>query len=229
MMTHRHAAFGPGNGATRERPTHSSPGTALSPALQASTSTCTIFVVADDPQAQLLTESLAGIERAHIHRIEHVNTIAPALARTRADAAIIVSERAGPDVIAALHAIRATQPLAVVLFVAQGDRGEIEAVIAAGVSALVVDGLHAHRIASVLQVALCRFRTHEALRGELEQAKSDIAARKTIERAKGILMERRGLTEPDAYAILRRSAMQDGKTISAIAEAVIAADRLLTT
>ena len=225
MTTHRHAAFGPGNSAVRERSARA----AMSPGPQVSACACKIFVAADDQQAELVTAALGGSERAHIHRIENVTDIALVLTRTRADAVIIVSERLGPDIIAVLHAIQAIQPLAAVLFVAHCDQDEIDAVMAAGVSALVVDGLQAHRIASVLQVALCRFRTHQALRGELEKAKSDLAARKAVERAKGILMERRGLTEPDAYALLRRSAMQDGKTVSAIAEAVIAADRLLTT
>lgn len=223
MTTHRHTALG--ISATRERLTRPSPCTAISPELQVSTST--IFVAANDVQAQLVIEGLAA-ERTHIHRVENVSAIAPALAHTRADAAIIVSERSGPDVTAALHAIRANQPLAVALFVARGDQDEIDSAIAAGASALIVDGLQTHRIASLLQVALCRFKLHEALRSELEQARSDLAARKAIERAKGILMARRGLTEPDAYAMLRRSAMQDGRTISAIAEAIIAADRLLT-
>jgi len=202
---------------------------AASPAIPVPDHRRTILVAThDDETAALVAAGLAGFEHARIHRVEDADAIALHLIRAKADAAIIVSNRPDPQAIAALRAIGAVRPLPVVLFVTQSDPGEIDAAIGAGATALVVDGFDTGRIGPVLQIAHCRFAANEALRAELAQARSELAARKVIERAKGILMERRSLTEADAYAMLRRSAMQDGKTIAEIAEAIMAADRLLT-
>lgn len=189
----------------------------------------TILVAAcEDEQAGLVTAGLTGLEGVQTCRVGDADAIAAHLGRAEADAAIIVADRPDLHVIATLRAIDAVRPLPVALFVAHADKHQIEFAIGAGASALVVDGLLADRIVPVLQVARSRFAANAALRTELARTKSDLAARKTIERAKGILMERRRLSEAEAYAMLRRSAMQGGKTIAEIAEAIMAADRLLT-
>jgi response regulator NasT len=95
------------------------------------------------------------------------------------------------------------------------------------VSAYVVDGVAPERIQPVVDVAIARFREFQALRRELEQTKTKLAERKLIDRAKGILMDRRGMREDEAYAALRKLAMDKNKRIADIAEAVIASVELL--
>lgn len=205
-------------------------GRTLSAVVDAPESACTILLAAtDDHDAVTIADGLAALDRVQIRRLDGIHAIAPHLARAGASAAIIACNRPTPQMIAALRAIKSERALPTVLFVARSEQSEIDAAIEAGVTSLVVDGLSAARIAPVLQVALGRFKAQEVLHAELARAKSDLAARKTIERAKGILMDRRRLSEADAYAMLRRSAMQDGKTIAQIAEAIMAADRLLAT
>lgn len=115
----------------------------------------------------------------------------------------------------------------VAMFVDRTDHASIEAAMDAGVSAYVVDGLKKERVKAILDTAVTRFNLFERMRRELEHAKSELATRKTIDRAKAILMRSRNLSEPDAYALLRRTAMAKNKRIIDIAESLIVASGLL--
>ena len=84
-------------------------------------------------------------------------------------------------------------------------------------AAYVVDGLSPGRVRSVMEVAMTRFGLMQKLRGELQKAKADLASRKSVERAKGLLMKERGIDEEQAYALLRKLAMDAGRPIGAVA------------
>lgn len=115
----------------------------------------------------------------------------------------------------------------VAMFVDRSDRAATEAAIEAGVSAYVVDGLRKERVLPILDMAISRFKAFERLRRELDTARSELANRKLIEKAKSILMSSRGLSEPEAYALLRRTAMNQSRRITDIAESLILAAGLL--
>ena len=115
----------------------------------------------------------------------------------------------------------------VAMFVDRTDQASIEAAMDAGVSAYVVDGLKKERVKPILDTAVMRFNVFERMRHELEQTKSELANRKTIDRAKAILMKSKSLSEPEAYALLRRAAMNKNKRIIDIAESLIVATGLL--
>jgi response regulator NasT len=115
----------------------------------------------------------------------------------------------------------------IAMFVDQSDESAIEAAIDAGVSAYVVDGLKKERIKSVLDLAVKRFSAFSRLRSELDEARSALAERKAVDRAKAVLMKRRGIDEPAAYAALRKAAMDSGRRIVDVAEALITAEKLL--
>jgi response regulator NasT len=103
----------------------------------------------------------------------------------------------------------------------------IGAAIDAGVSAYVVDGLRKERVKPVLELAVRRFNAFARMQSELDEARTALADRKTIDRAKAILMNQRGLAEQEAYALLRSSAMNQGKKIVDVAQALITASDLL--
>ena len=103
----------------------------------------------------------------------------------------------------------------------------LRAAIAAGVSAYIVDGLQPKRVKPILDVAVARFQAFEELRQELEVARTSLADRKLIDRAKGIIMTMRGLSEEEAYAMLRNKAMKEQKKLSEIARSIITAAELL--
>jgi response regulator NasT len=115
----------------------------------------------------------------------------------------------------------------VAMFVDNADRPSIEAAIEAGVAAYVVDGLKKERIRPILDTAIMRFKAFERLRRELEEAKGELAERRTIERAKAILMRTRGLTEEQAHTALRKTAMNRSRRMAEIAESLITAAGLL--
>jgi two-component system, response regulator / RNA-binding antiterminator len=115
----------------------------------------------------------------------------------------------------------------IAMFVDQSDDDMIGAAIDAGVSAYVVDGLRKDRVKPILDLAIRRFHAFEKLQAELAEARSALAERKAIDRAKTILIESRGLSEPDAYALLRTTAMNQGRRIVDVAEALITAAGLL--
>lgn len=115
----------------------------------------------------------------------------------------------------------------IAMFVDESDEESIAASVDAGVSAYVVDGLAPHRIRPLLDLAVRRFNAFARLQADLDEAKGKLAEHDTVDRAKRILMDGRGFTEPQAYAELRKTAMNQGRRIAEIAEALITAHKLL--
>ena len=113
------------------------------------------------------------------------------------------------------------------MFVDRSDGSMIEAAVEAGVSAYVVDGLRKERVKAIVDMAVSRFNAFERLQRELVEARSELASRKIVERAKGILMRTRQLSEEEAYALLRQTAMNEKRKLVDIAQSVVTAASLL--
>jgi response regulator NasT len=151
---------------------------------------------------------------------EQVNAIQP-------DVIIIAMESPDRDTLEDMSRISRHQPRPTVMFVDRSDSESIRAAVHAGVSAYVVGGLSPERVRPVLEVAIARFGEFQALRRELETAKSDLEERKVIERAKGVLMKSRRIGEEDAFRLLRKMAMDRKMRLAAVAREVLAAAELL--
>jgi response regulator NasT len=119
------------------------------------------------------------------------------------------------------------QPKPIVLFAERSDDETIAAAMRAGVSAYVVDALNPKLLKSIMQVAIARFREFQALRRELEETRTKLAERKLIDKAKGLLMQHKSLSEQDAYQALRKLAMDRNQRIGDVARNVIAVMELL--
>ena len=143
------------------------------------------------------------------------------------DVIIIDMESPDRDILEDLRSISRDDPRAIVMFCQDDANETISAAVKAGVSAYVVDGLQPHRIRPILQTAVARFQAYQELRRELAETKNTLAERKILERAKGILMKQRGISEDEAYQILRKSAMNRNKRIIEMAENLITAYELL--
>ncbi len=115
----------------------------------------------------------------------------------------------------------------IAMFVDSSDETMIGAAIDAGVSAYVVDGLRKERVKPILELAVQRFNAFAKLKAELTEARTALAERKLVDRAKAILMESRGMSEADAYALLRTTAMNQSRRLGDIADALITANVLL--
>jgi two-component system, response regulator / RNA-binding antiterminator len=127
------------------------------------------------------------------------------------------------------HVVMATREerRPIVLFTNDDDTTHVGAAIAAGVTAYVVAGLAPERVKPVLDVAMARFHHEEGLRRELADARTELSDRKLIDRAKGLLIRRHGLTEEEAYARLRRTAMDKGLKLADVAQRLIDVSDLL--
>jgi response regulator NasT len=115
----------------------------------------------------------------------------------------------------------------IAMFVDRADTETIEAAVEAGVSAYVVDGLRKERVKSILDTAVSRFNVFNKLREELDRARQALDDRKVVDRAKGILMKERGLSEEAAYALLRKAAMNENRRIAEVAQSIVTAAGLL--
>ena len=117
--------------------------------------------------------------------------------------------------------IHDTCPLPVAVFAKQHSPQVLKTVISAGVSSYVVDDAQAHRLSVIIDLAIARFEQMNSLSSELEQTKEKLNDRKLIERAKGILMQQKNLSEEDAYSQMRKSAMNQGQSIADLSRKII--------
>ena len=143
------------------------------------------------------------------------------------DVIFIDLENPNRDMMEHLFQLTRTVSRPIAMFVDRSDTASIEAAVEAGVSAYVVDGLKKERVKPILDMAVSRFNAFSRLQRELADAKSALEERKVVERAKGILMKMRGLSEEQAFALLRQTAMNEKKKISEIAQSVVTAAGLL--
>ena len=143
------------------------------------------------------------------------------------DVIIIDIENPNRDMMEHLFQLTRTVGRPIAMFVDRSDTASIEAAVEAGVSAYIVDGLKKERVKSILDMAVSRFNAFSRLRRELAEARSALEERKVVERAKGILMKMRGLSEEEAFTLLRQSAMNEKKKMADIAQSIVTAARLL--
>lgn len=143
------------------------------------------------------------------------------------DVIIVSMDAPNRDTLEHIQSISTNQPRPIVMFARTSDEDTIRAAIQSGVSAYIVDGLQAERLKPIMDVAIAQFREFQALRDELQQTKATLAERKVIERAKGLLMKHRGLSEADAHAAMRKMAMSRNKKLAEIADGIITAFDLL--
>ncbi len=155
------------------------------------------------------------------------DTLAEDVTRIRPDIILIDTEAPSRDTLEHLATMNRDMPRPVIIFAQASDDATIRTAIGAGVAAYVVDGLAPGRLKSVIDVAIARFESHQALNRELAEATRKLSDRKLIDRAKGILMKSRGLDEDAAYAALRRLAMDRSQPLAKAAKDVVELARLL--
>jgi len=188
----------------------------------------TILVIDENAiRASIIEEGLreAGHERVTV--IQEVNGVARTIDMLQPDVIIIDIENPNRDMMEHLFQLTRTVGRPIAMFVDRSDTASIEAAVEAGVSAYIVDGLKKERVKSILDMAVSRFNAFSRLRRELAEARSALEERKVVERAKGILMKMRGLSEEEAFTLLRQSAMNEKKKMADIAQSIVTAARLL--
>lgn len=179
-----------------------------------------LIIDPDEARAALVAQGLADVKPLQVLRMAAFDEAQAA--DFKPDVIVIASESPDRDTLESLREANVHNPRPVVMFVDRSAPGLAEAAVEAGVAAYVVDGLSEARVRPVLEVAMSRFSLMQKLRTDLEKAHADLAARKTIDRAKGLLMKERGLDEDAAFRLLRKLAMDTGRPLGAVAADLIA-------
>jgi two-component system, response regulator / RNA-binding antiterminator len=187
-----------------------------------------IAIIDENPvRAATLEEGLREAGYVSITRIGEMTDLITRIYALDPDVIVIDLENPSRDVLEQMFQVSRAVRRPVAMFVDQADSASIQAAIDAGVSAYVVDGLRKERIRPILDLTISRFRAFARLQGELTAAKEALEDRKIIERAKGILMKGRQLSEKEAYTLLRKTAMNQKRKLVDVAQSVVTAAQLL--
>jgi response regulator NasT len=187
-----------------------------------------IVLVDKNPiRAAILEDGLREAGHVHVVRIDDTSHLLARIYAIDPDVILIDLEEPSRDVLEQMFQVSRAVRRPVAMFVDQSDTASIEAAVDAGVSAYIVGGLHKERIKNILDLCISRFNAFARLQDELDRTRTALEERKVIDRAKGILMKAKKLTEENAYALLRKTAMNENKRIAEVAQSVVTAAELL--
>ncbi|CAN5522962.1 ANTAR domain-containing protein [soil metagenome] len=187
-----------------------------------------IVIVDESPiRAAILQEGLRDSGYLDVHHISEMHNLLARIYALDPDVILIDLENPSRDVLEQMFQVSRAVRRPVAMFVDQSDAESARASVDAGVSSYIVDGLKKERIKPILDLCISRFNAFSKLQDELERTKSALEDRKTIDRAKGIVMKMKGLTEDEAYVLMRSTAMREKKKIGDIAASIITAAELL--
>jgi response regulator NasT len=178
-------------------------------------------------RASIIEAGLRETGHDNVTIVHDINGIAQTIAAINPDVIVIDLGNPNRDMLENMFQLSRAVKRPIAMFVDSADRASIEAAVEAGVSAYVVNGLKQERVKSILDMAISRFNAFSRLSRELEEVRGELESRKLIERAKGILMKSRGLSEEAAYALLRKTAMNQNRKIADIAQSLVTAAGLL--
>jgi response regulator NasT len=187
-----------------------------------------IAIVDESPiRAAILEEGLREAGYCSVVRISEMHSLLARIYSLDPDIILIDLENPSRDILEQMFQVSRAVRRPIAMFVDQSDAASIQASVDAGVSAYIVDGLKKERIKPILDLCVSRFNAFAKLQDELDRAKSALEERKVIDRAKGILMKLKGLTEEEAYVLMRSTAMREKKKIGEIAQSILTASELL--
>jgi len=187
-----------------------------------------ILIIDDNPvRISVLQDGLAEAGYTRVAVISDMRHLLGKIVDADPDVIFIDLENPNRDVLEQMFHVSRTVRRPIAMFVDKSDSASIEAAIDAGVSAYIVDGLRKERIKPILDTTISRFNAFNRLRGELERTKQALSDRKTIEKAKGILMRTKKISEEEAYALLRKTAMNESRRVAEVAEGLVLAAGLL--
>jgi response regulator NasT len=185
-----------------------------------------MLVEQDSARSAILEQALHDAGHRVVARIGHGRDWLRELEESQPDILIMDLDAPGRDILDRLRDISRNRPRPIILFSNERDGDYIHQAVKAGVSAYVVDGLGRERVMPIVEAAVARFREFEALKRELQETKTRLADRKMVDKAKGILMQRKGIGEDEAYRLLRKTAMSRNLRIADVARALLALEGL---
>jgi len=178
-------------------------------------------------RASILEEGLREAGYPNVTVVRDMANLLRRIVDEDPDVIFIDLENPNRDVLEQMFQVSRCVRRPIAMFVDRSDTHTIQRAVEAGVSAYIVDGLRKERVKAILDMAVSRFNAFSQLHDELERARQELEERKLIERAKGLLMKERGLTEEAAYGLLRNAAMNENRRLAEVAQSVLTAARLL--
>ncbi len=187
-----------------------------------------VLLIDDNPaRAEIVEAGLSAAGYRLLARLGGTQELTQRVRDLEPDVVVVSIDSPSRDAIEDMRRSTEQQPRPIALFVDQSDPATIAAAMEAGVSAYVVKGLAQDRVRSVVDVAVAHFNRYHAMREELDRARLTLLERKVIDRAKGLLMEEKGLSEDAAYKLLRKLAMDQNKRIGEIARDLVTYAKVL--
>ncbi|MEO1748248.1 MAG: ANTAR domain-containing protein [Pseudomonadota bacterium] len=186
-----------------------------------------LVIDTNDARAAIIKDGLRAEGYTRIEVITQMDQLAARIVTLQPDVIVVDLGNPNRDMLENMLQVTRAVKRPVAMFVDRSDKPSMEKAIEAGVSAYVVDGFRQDRIKSIMEMAISRFNAFSRLERELETAKSALADRTAIDKAKGLIMKSRGLSEEKAYALLRKSAMDQNRRIIEVAESLLMSASLL--
>jgi response regulator NasT len=178
-------------------------------------------------RASVIQEGLVSLPGCEIFVVTERRGLVARIEEIAPDVVLMELGNPSRDVLEEYFTVSRALARPIAMFVDESDDEAIAASIDAGVSAYVVDGLAAHRIRPLIDVAVRRFHAFSRLQSDLAVAQGRLAERDAIDKAKRILMASRNIGEPEAYAEMRKAAMDQSRKIAEIADAIVTAHKLM--
>jgi response regulator NasT len=186
-----------------------------------------LLIDENEARAAILFEGLHASGLTCVEWVRDTHGLSERIFALDPDVILIDLENPNRDVLEQMFQVSREVRRPIAMFVDRSDSQSISQAVDAGVSAYIVDGLKSERVRAIVEMTVSRFNAFSKLHQELAEAKNALEDRKILERAKGILMKQRAIGEGEAYALLRKTAMNKGQKISDIASSIVTASEIL--
>jgi len=187
-----------------------------------------VVVEEDRDRAIAIVDALKDTGACDVHVIGNASGLARKIAAFLPDVVLIDIDSPTRDMMEELTLASGPLDRPVAMFVSGDAGGMAQQAVEAGVSAYVVDGLTPERLKPVMDTAIARFQMMRQMRTELAETRRALEERKVIDRAKGLIMKSKSVGEDEAYALLRKAAMDQGRRVADVAEALVTSAGLLS-
>ena len=186
-----------------------------------------LVIDTNQARASLIEDGLRAEGYERVHLVTNTDRLAQRIAVIEPDVVIMDLGNPNRDMLEDMLRVARTVNKPIAMFVDRSDKQSMEEAIEAGVSAYVVDGFRQDRVRSIMEMAISRFNAFSRLQRELESAKNALSDRTTVDKAKRLIMKTRGMSEEAAYQMLRKTAMNQNRKLSEVAESLLLSASLL--
>ena len=189
--------------------------------LSASMAVRALLLEVDAARASVLKRAINDCGYQLLERIRAADELLAAVEHFQPNCLVVGIDLPDSNTLQMLATLNELAPLPVVMFAEKDTPQIIQKVVAAGVSAFVVDDIQPSRLSSIISVAMARFNEQQQLKTQLKETQNKLEERKLLDKAKGLLMKQKGYSEDEAYKNLRKMSMDKGESMGRVAQSII--------